>query len=1432
MRARQTFCRVMMLVWAGLLALPAGVNAQQASAGSFQAYTLSHSRAADVEPQLARLLAGLPMPPEIMADPRNNRLLVRGADDVQQLVRQMLATLDRPLTVEQSAPTLKSYPCPAAELQVVARQLQTVYAGQPEVRIATDVRTSQVLVLAPPEVQAQIARQLGHPAGDAPAVSQPAPPAATRPQTAPGEAHISKAVDVSLARHSTTRSVALKHLTWEQMEQSLRELTAGRLAPLPMTNGDTTAYSLSLPTGGDVQLSVNRQTRQIQLRGEPALLDRCVRLLQVLDAPPQTTGRRTRAVPVSTAREATVRKAVQVLASDQAQAIAGPADAAVVRPLPAGLNQNQPGGIRGGNAIPLVAKLFQNQAQPNQPADPNQPAPQQPPAGGQAAPGEDPLTSGLVGPVQIEFLEGLDIMVISGNQRDVDRVSQIIADIERLSAETEPQIEVLQLDHAGSEQVAAIVTQIYDQVLSPRQGQVSITPLVKPNALLLIGREESVRLVVDLVRQLDQPVGPTSQFSVFRLKHAAAADVATTITTFYTERAGLGTRVVVTPEFRTNSLIVQASPRDLAEVAELIDRIDTDSSGVVEELRVFPLQNSRAEELAPVLQDAISGEGGARPGIGPGAQGAQQAGAAGQSKSSMLKFSTIDPQGKRSLLTSGILTDVRITADPWNNAIIATGPSQSMDLVGELIRQLDRIPAAESQIKVFTIVNGDAQLLVQMLESLFGVTQQAGGGAGGLFGGVGGGLQAGGFIGENPLIGLRFSVDQRTNSIIASGSAGDLNIVEAILLRLDESDVRQRQSIVYRLKNAPALAVANTINDFLNSERNVQLLVPAQISPFQQIEREVVVVPEQVSNSLIVSATPRYFEEIRKIVEELDARPPMVMIQVLIAEVTLNNTDEFGVELGLQDSILFDRSLLGDIFTTTNTTQTPQGNTVVTTTNQVIQAATLTPGYNFNNQPLGNSGSAQSVASRENLAGQGLTNFSLGRINSELGYGGLVLSASSESISILIRALKECRRLDVLSRPQIMTLDNQPAFIQVGARVPRVQGVTQGVVGVAPVLNVIDTNVGLILGVTPRISPDGLVVMEIDAERSALGPEGEGVPITTTVNGDVIRSPLINTTTAQTTVSAVDGQTVVLGGLLTKAKTSTRRRVPLLSSIPIVGNLFRYDLEAVQRTELLIIMTPRIVRTEADADRVKQAEAARMSWCLADVKKLHGDPGIVSRDGEWSDDQTMVIYPDQNPTLAEPIPAPPGTIVVPPDALPPDALPPGALPPGVVPAPPGGVLPPGVVPPGAVPPGAVPPPGALPPPALIPPGGAAQQEWPIETRPQVRPAASSTPNTGQPASIMAPMQGPRLQPAPEEQSMRWPSPGQMNGQPGQVAQATWAQPVGASAPPGVLPANMPQQPISGVATVAYPSPATYPRTAAAGASSMPAGRSASLLPTR
>ena len=364
-----------------------------------------------------------------------------------------------------------------------------------------------------------------------------------------------------------------------------------------------------------------------------------------------------------------------------------------------------------------------------------------------------------------------------------------------------------------------------------------------------------------------------------------------------------------------------------------------------------------------------------------------------------------------------------------------------------------------------------------------------------------------------------------------------------------------------------------------------------------------------------------------KIVEQLDARPPMVLIQVLIAELRLDNTDEFGVEIGLQDSLLFDRS--------------------------VVAANAITPGYNFIGQPLGNAGSAASLATRDSLASQGYSHFSVGRTNSRLGYGGLVLSAASESVNILVRALQDRRKLQVLSRPQVMTLDNQPAFVQVGQRVPRIT--SSQLTQTGTVNNTVLENVGIILGVTPRIAPDGMVVMEIDAERSELGPTEEGIPISINANGDVIRSPIINTVTAQTTVSSRSGQTVILGGLITRNRATTSRRVPWVSDVPVLGHAFRFDSLTEVRTELLIIMTPHIVRNEADADAIKHAETARISWCLADVVRMHGDIGLMHRGGDWPDQETAVIYPDGMPIQGETVPTPSTgepAVVVPPSVEP------------------------------------------------------------------------------------------------------------------------------------------------------------------------------------
>jgi type II secretory pathway component GspD/PulD (secretin) len=165
--------------------------------------------------------------------------------------------------------------------------------------------------------------------------------------------------------------------------------------------------------------------------------------------------------------------------------------------------------------------------------------------------------------------------------------------------------------------------------------------------------------------------------------------------------------------------------------------------------------------------------------------------------------------------------------------------------------------------------------------------------------------------------------------------------------------------------------------------------------------------------------------------------------------------------------------------------------------------------------------------------------------------------------------------------------------------------------------------------------------MEIDAEKSALGPEREGIPITVSIDGTVIRSPRIDTTTAQATVSAASGETIILGGLITNNKQSIDRRVPYLADIPLLGQLFRFDSLTEQRTELLIILTPHVIRSPADSERLKQTEMARMSWCAADIYRVHGDLNVAVAPDTQLNQPTQVIYPDADPRGEQPMPPTP-----------------------------------------------------------------------------------------------------------------------------------------------------------------------------------------------
>jgi type II secretion system protein D len=799
------------------------------------------------------------------------------------------------------------------------------------------------------------------------------------------------------------------------------------------------------------------------------------------------------------------------------------------------------------------------------------PAPEQAPGRAtlQVAPNQPNLSElikGLKGEVTVESVPELGIVILRGNPTDVDAVMKVIREVERLGAGAAPTITILPLQYVNSDSFATLLNKVYADLHGLRTSEAAATAkpliklyaIVKPNAVLVIAPPSELSAVRELTLQLDKPVIPETEFQVFQLKHGIAGAIAKSVNDFYKGRTGLGTVVEAVSDARTNSVIVQARPRDLEEVAKLITRLD--------------------------------------------------------------------------------------------------GPT-----------------ASQATVKIFSLTNGDATSIVRLLNQLFLPAGQQQGGAGA--------VQTAQGSEASPTT-LRLTADVRTNSIIAVGAPETLQAIYAVILRLDNTDAHQRKTVVIKLKNNSSDAVQKAISDFVTAERSVAQIDPDVISTVELLEREVFIVSEPTSNSILLSATPRYFDELKKMIDKLDAAPTQVVIQAMLVQVTLTNDDEFGIELGFQSPVLFDRSTLSTPVTLTTTTSQNASTTVANTVNLSTSAS---PGFQFTDPTQGVDGLGQnSIVNSSTVGTQEMTNFGVGR-TSQGGYGsGLVLAASSESVSFLLRALSYKESVHVLSRPMIRTVDNQLATVQVGKNVPIINGfIPVGTTGaLAPIVR--QDSAGIILTVTPRITPEGMVVMHAIVEKSEYetGASGGVILVTDPISGRTITSPIKDITHSETTVSLASGETVVMGGLITSSDNTTEVKAPWLGDIPILGQLFRYDTKTTIRTELLIFLTPRVIRSDADDETLKQIETERLHFMLDEAESIHGP--ILSTQPPV--DGLMQQCPPLTMPQSGMVPPAPGVSppIVPPATIPSgqqQALPP-ELPPIMSPAP-GAAQParPGVAPP-------------------------------------------------------------------------------------------------------------------------------------------------------
>ena len=291
---------------------------------------------------------------------------------------------------------------------------------------------------------------------------------------------------------------------------------------------------------------------------------------------------------------------------------------------------------------------------------------------------------------------------------------------------------------------------------------------------------------------------------------------------------------------------------------------------------------------------------------------------------------------------------------------------------------------------------------------------------------------------------------------------------------------------------------------------------------------EIRFVADEVTNAVIVTTYPRLWKEIEETVHKLDKMPRQVLIEVLAAEVTLTDDTKLGIEWAVRSG-RFDVS------------SSPSGLLPSRPASSLI--------------PLGGA----------------------------LPVGFNVFTFAADKFLAALNALASENRVNVLSNPSIMTAENRKAVINVSTSVPivtsqQVPVATGGITGNAITQTVEYRDAGIILTVTPRIGEQGTVALDVKQEVNEVG-ENEPPPI---------NSPRFTKREAETSVVLLNNQTLVLGGLIQNKRTRIRTGIPLLSRIPILGYLFGSVEHKIEKTELLLLITPRTVGTALDAARITE----------------------------------------------------------------------------------------------------------------------------------------------------------------------------------------------------------------------------------------------------
>jgi general secretion pathway protein D len=395
----------------------------------------------------------------------------------------------------------------------------------------------------------------------------------------------------------------------------------------------------------------------------------------------------------------------------------------------------------------------------------------------------------------------------------------------------------------------------------------------------------------------------------------------------------------------------------------------------------------------------------------------------------------------------------------------------------------------------------------------------------------------------------------RTNALVVMATADDLATVKSLVRQLDQKPTRERSHInVYYLENADAETLAKTLNEILTGikaqTRQAARPTAAGQAAAPLASEPVSITADKPTNSLIINSNPEDYEIVQQIVRQLDVKRKQVFVEALILELSMDATQRLGASLqgavGIGDDSL--------VFGTSNLNSGPAGLT------SLIPA----PGSTV-----------------PSLLGQSIDGILLGGLFNPITVPGPDgQDITIPALSALIDVSRRDADVNILSAPRLLTSDNEEAEIIVGSNVPIITSrlTDTGGTGLAQSVSVERKDVALTLRFTPQITEGNLVRLNVLQEITDLSATSVG-------NVNEV-GPTLTKRLVRNTVVAENGRTIVLGGLIGDNVQETITKTPLLGDIPGLGWLFKRKNITSRKTNLLLFITPHIIRTGEDLAKV------------------------------------------------------------------------------------------------------------------------------------------------------------------------------------------------------------------------------------------------------